>query len=269
MGHSRPYITQVLKEEFKNPAKATAIRKATLEILKERPGSASRIFDKLPSLLPRETMQRLSLKCLNILSSMDANSITYDSNGIHLHNKKDQENIFLFIKEIVSFSISEILDKKGHIKIELIKLLEWDSFKDQLGPSELTISILCGYVGAINQEIAANYSKEISELHLKYAGFSGYLNESIQHNGNYETNIRRWIIDSLNEEKKLMICSTQKNNLNIELYPILRWPNENLNTGSLMVLTAMNTASSMKFFKKNPDKKNCLQLETIKRNDLT
>ncbi len=223
MSNSRPSIILVLKETFKNSEKAEEIRHATMQMLTKRPGSASRIFDKFPCLLPKETIQHISEKCLSILSNI---SITHDTNGIHVHNEKDQKNIELFIKEIISLGMKELLNKHGHIKMELITLLELESIKDQLSQPELIISILCGYVGAINQEIAAHVPKEILALNPVYAGFTGYLNKKVQNEDRFETNVRQWVIDKLTK-------------------PAI----QNTNNKTNMVVSAINETSAMMFFK--------------------
>lgn len=262
----------VLEEAFKNQKIAKDIRDTTIETLIERPGSASRIFDKFPCLLPDETMQYISKKCIDILSNMEVHSITYDPNGIHIHNQKDQENISLFIKEIASLAIKELLDHQGHIKMELIQLLGWENLKDQLNQSELIISILCGYVGAINQEIVVRFPEEVLALNLAYTGFSGYLNKKVPNKDYYETNIRQWIVDTLNKAGYVFNITTQKNIENKENKPnihnLLKWPNNSPTTNSLMVVSAINEASAIMFFKQKTFDNPFLKIDGMKRNNL-
>lgn len=266
MSNPRPFIIRVLEEEFKDPTKAKEICNATLETLTERPGSASRIFDKLPSLLPKETIEHLAKKCLNILSNMEVHSVTYDTNGIDVHNRRDQENITLLIKEIASIGINELLDNNGHIKIELIKLLQLENIKNKLGRSELTISILCGYIGAINQEIAVHFSKEILALNPAYTGFSGYLNKKTQHAGHLETNVRQWVMEKLHESGYVFYTSISNKNTDPNI--LLSWPNETQTADSLMVLSAITKASSTMFFKKNAHNNTYLTIDNMKKNGL-
>lgn len=247
MSYSRPYIALVLEEEFKNPIQAKEIRNRTLEILKRNPGSASRIFDEMPSLLPKKTMQYFSKKCLRILYQMDVSSVTFEADGIHVDNEKDQEKIYLLMKEIIMLGIRELLDDKGHIKMELITLLGWESIQDQLGQSELTLSILCGYVGAINQEMVTYFTPtEISKLNPAYTGFFGYINEKVKHSSFIQTNIRQWIIEELNKAGY---------DFNIDgRTGLLNWISEHPKTSTLIVLAAITSASSLFFANSNAGK---------------
>lgn len=275
MSHSRPFVMRVLEEAFKNPEKAKDIRDTTIETLIERPGSASRIFDKFPCLLPDETMEYFSKKCIDILSTMEVHSITYDPNGIQIHNAKDQENISLFIKEIASLAIKELLDHQGHINLALIQLLGWENLKNQLNQSELIISILCGYVGAINQEIVVRFPKEVLALNPAYTGFTGYLNKKVPNKDYYETNVRQWVVDTLTKEGCIFNITTQKNIENKEnkekkpdIYTLLKWPNNSPTTSSLMVVSAINEASARMFFKKKTFNDPFLKIDGMKRNNL-
>lgn len=269
MSNSRPFVMLVLEEALKNPKKAKDIRETTIETLIERPGSASRIFDKFPCLLPDETITYFSKKCIDILSNMEVHSITYDPNGIHIHNEKDQENIALFIKEIASLAIKELLDNQGHIKRELIQLLGWENLKDQLHQFELIISILCGYVGAINQEIVVRFPEEILTLNPAYTGFTGYLNKKALNKDCYETNVRQWVVDTLHKEDSIFNRATQKNIENIpDMHTLLKGPNNSPTPSSLMVVSAINEASSRMFFKKKTFNDPFLKVNSIKRNNL-
>ncbi len=269
MTNSRPFIILALEEAFKDPKKAKEIRETTLKTITERPGSVSRIFDKFPSLLPIETMQDISKKCLNILSNMEVDSITFDANGIHVHNKIDQENISSFIKEIISIGMKELLDNKGHITMELIKLLELESLNNQLKQFELIVSILCGYVGAINQEIIVHLSKEIVTLNPAYTGFSGYLNKKSQPSNNFETNVRRWVIDKYNETSYAQDTPIQNKDHKTDTNNLLRRPREIPPMGSLIVLSAINEASDVMFFNKKTSSHLYLKTNDMKRNNLT
>ncbi len=252
MTQSRPYIIQILKEEFKNPEKAQHIRTKTLHILKESPGSASRIFDELPSLLPKKTMQSLSCKFLNIISRMDTNPIS-ETHGVEITNEKDKEKISLFIKEILAIGIKELLDdENGHIKPEIIEQLRLESIEKKLGRSELTLSILCGYVGAINQEIVKNFSlKEISisKYNPAYTRFYVYINGKMEDVNCNQTNLRLWALAKLKEEGH----DFTKNDL-------LKWSRENpLIMGTAIVLGAITTASIL-FFNNQSGKTSDAQL---------
>lgn len=262
MSNSRPFIILTLEEAFKNPQKAKELHDKTLQTLTESPGNASRIFDKFPCLLPEETIQDISKKCLNVLSDMKVDSITFDPNGIHVHNKNDQYNIAFFIKEIVSIAITELLDNQGHIKKELIELLGWQDIQDQLNQPELIISILCGYIGAINQEIVTHFSEEILNLNSAYTGFTGYLNKKVPNKDHHETHVRQWIIDKLNESGYVFDTTVQKYQNNL-----LSWRSNPIsNANSLRVASAIHEASALMFFKPKPLNNPYLKIDGMKKN---
>lgn len=253
MSHPRSSTIDILQSEFKDPKKRTQLCKISIDILKERPGSASRIFDSFPSLLPKEKTESLTKQFRKILAEIYPNC---GSNGVSLQYKEDKKSISSWTKEIASIGIKEILDSNGHIKMQLIELLGWDDFKTQLGRSELTLSILCGYISAINQEIMKNSENEITQHKYAYLGLCDCLNK----------NIRQWVIDQLDSEGHVFKVSNQTKDDKPHTNPILRWPSENPRAGSLMVLAAITAVSSVMFFKTQIQKNTPVDAEEFKRN---
>lgn len=259
MSASRLSLINILKNEFKNPAiKEKSIAAAKKELKNNIDNdNAARIFDEFPCLIPQETLLTLTEQFKSILSTINDN-VDLDNN-FKLTRESDEELITQWEKEIAQMAITELLNKNG-IKNELIELLNWQQYKNQLTLSnvtylisELSCSILCAFVGNVNQVIMKNSIKSLEKYKNAYVAMCKYVNP------NYHT----WVIEQLDLKGFVIIETSGKKSNRLKYGDILRWPIENPKPSIFLVLTGIVTAAAFTFYKKYNENSEQAELKEI------
>lgn len=246
MSTPRFSLCNILKREFKNPTKRNIACDSAKNILQDHPELATRIFDKFPCLLHKNELAELTNQFRDIFMELDSSSISETEDGVDLALEADKKNITAWEKKIADIAIAELLDENGTIKNELIELLEWQDFQNELRSPALICSIVCAYLGAINQVIIHNLSKELANRSDIFLAVCGYVNK----------NCRTWVNHQIFESKEGLSTVKEEKYSKIQYHKILHWPNETFSfeknqPGVFVVLGAVAAAAAILFFKKS------------------
>lgn len=206
------------------------------QTLKKHPELINRIFDHFPCLISDKLLQKKTDQFKEIINSIDESSISDD---MVLKDEIAKTKIALFEKSIAKMAVEELLTYEEKIKPELLKLLEWEEYETLLNKPDNLYSILCAYVGAINQAITEHFGKKPEKSNEMYGAIGHYINQ----------NTRKWILEKV--DKTGSIAKHFDTNTKWKYEKILTWPIDPPKTGVLVVLTAVAAAAAILFFKKS------------------
>lgn len=162
-------ILHSVKQEVRDEAK---------QKLKD-PGQIMRVFDAFPPLIDDDLMGEFRASFHNILRRTPLASIRVTDEGMDLNNECVRRAIIAFIKTIIHYAQRELLNENNEIQAEVCEWLQWPSCFSQ---SEVT-SIICAYVGKVNQDIMGQLNKEAigrspEELSLVLAGVCNFITKN-------------------------------------------------------------------------------------------
>lgn len=233
MSKSRQSLRHVLMDEFKVTAVKDKAQQSAINTLSKHPEYINRIFDDFPCLLPKETLQNLTKQFKSILTTVTPHA---DDSEKYTLDQKDKNTVLAFEKEIISIGISELLDKKGNIKNELIQLLNWEPYKKKLTATryvltEEIVSIMCAYVGAVNT-IIMYHSDELVKINLPaFLATSTYVNPEY----------RKWIEESLSLNG-FIVLAPKTDDKKEKQKDILYWPIKTSKATRYLILGSILTA---------------------------
>jgi hypothetical protein len=244
MSTSRTSLYTILQREFKNPDIKKRACESSKNILKNHPELTTRIFDNFPCLISQNQLNALTTELQEILLLISESGVAILNNKMELLNELDKKKIIKWEKKIASIAIAELLTEKGHIQKEILELLEWQNCTKELNSSELISSIICAYVGAVNQVIIQKLSKEFELNGNVFLGICSFVNK----------HCHEWVIDRLDASGFIIQTPEIKKEKYIKLKydNIIRWPIEKPQPGVFIVLGAIATAAAFLFFKKLP-----------------
>lgn len=282
MSAPRHSLISILDNEFKKSPtqKDTALRTAK-GILEKHPELASRIFDKFPYLISTELEEELTKEFRDIFLSLNNSSIRVSDEGAELIKDIDKNRISAWEKKIASMGVTELLNDEGYIKNEIIRLFEWENFKPQLKSISLTWTIVCAYVGAVNQMIMKNLGEEGLFLEQKEDKMQdqrkyGVINSLMSMINHFKTPLKRHFIASavysfINKNCRAWVRNRIVNRLLYQLDAsgyivtspdiqnekyerlsyenILFWPVHKQDPGIYIAVGAVNLAASRRFFR--------------------
>ncbi|VVC77198.1 hypothetical protein AQUSIP_25250 [Aquicella siphonis] len=176
---SSPRLTfiDILTEDFTNPEVMTLCRQSSQAKIRSR--IVSRVFDEFPSLVTPEELDTLSDQFQQIFSEI--RTVRLSDNGIHLDSQDDKTRLRLWESAIADKARRELLDDQGKIKKEIVVLLDWEKYLDQID----NCSLICAFVGAVNHFAILRFADQIEKQKEKFTAACDYVN----------SNYRGWIQD--------------------------------------------------------------------------
>ena len=170
MSLNRSLITDILLEAFNDPEIKQRCLQAKKKLL--RGDTRVRIFDDFPCLLPQNDIAALTTRLLKFLS--ESRSIRKTSSGIQVASLSDVLIIRQLQKDIARIGCVDLLDEKGEIKKEIMKLLEWEGHLNR----EQTGEVLRAYVGSVNQVMMEHSSAMLEKNSTTLMGLCDCINKN-------------------------------------------------------------------------------------------
>lgn len=180
MAESRYSLAQILEQEFNNPQTQLKCQESTHSFLKNNLGN--RVFDEFPCL---QTQNEFKEYCDEFKTFLSQINVSEDESPPYALNETLQENLKTFVKKILNLACIELLDEKGNIKCEIIKLFQWENFSEKLKSSE----VVSAYLGATQMQIIRVYSDDIIANPIAFQGLANFINK----------NYRRWLRETLKD----------------------------------------------------------------------
>lgn len=142
------------------------------------PGQIMRVFDGFPPLISMDLLAYFLLSFQNILQRIPLSSIAQNDDGLYLEDEHVRNAIIAFMKTIIHMAQRELLNENNNIKEDVCAWLQWPPIS-----SSQVVSIICAYVGKMNQDIMYKMNKEamgrpVKEIDIILPAVFNYMNNN-------------------------------------------------------------------------------------------